>query len=82
MWFNTLRPRQNARHFANDIFKCLFLNENIYILIEISPKLDTKGPINNVPALFQIMAWLRTDDKPLSETILMVYVSDAYMRRS
>ena len=26
---NTLRPRQNGRHFADDIFKCIFLNENI-----------------------------------------------------
>ena len=25
---NTLRPRQNGRHFADDIFKCIFLNEN------------------------------------------------------
>ena len=23
--FNTLRPRQNGRHFADDIFKCIFL---------------------------------------------------------
>ena len=27
---NTLRPRQNGRHFADDIFKCIFLNENEY----------------------------------------------------
>ena len=27
-WFNTLRPRQNGRHFADDIFTCIFLNEN------------------------------------------------------
>ena len=26
---NTLRPRQNGRSFADDIFKCIFLNENI-----------------------------------------------------
>ena len=23
---NTLRPRQNGRHFADDVFKCIFLN--------------------------------------------------------
>ena len=28
---NTLRPRQNGRHFADDIFKCIFLNENVWI---------------------------------------------------
>ena len=26
---NTLRPRQNGRHFPDDIFKCIFLNENV-----------------------------------------------------
>ena len=25
--FNTLRSRQNGRHFSDDIFKCIFLNE-------------------------------------------------------
>ena len=27
---NTLRPRQNDRHFPDDIFECIFLNENFY----------------------------------------------------
>ena len=36
--FNTLRPRQNGRHFADDIFKWIFLNENVWIPIEISLK--------------------------------------------
>ena len=27
--FNTLRPRQNGRHFADYILKCIFLNENV-----------------------------------------------------
>ena len=31
--FNTLRPRQNGRHFAADIFNCIFLNENVWIPI-------------------------------------------------
>ena len=26
---NTLRPRQNGRHFPDNIFKCIFLNENM-----------------------------------------------------
>ena len=26
---NTLRPRQNGRHFPDDVFKCIFLNENV-----------------------------------------------------
>ena len=47
-----LRPRQNGRHFADDMFKCIFLNENVWIPIEISPKFVPKGSINNNPALF------------------------------
>ena len=33
---NTLRPRQNGCDFSNDIFKWIFLNENVWILIKIS----------------------------------------------
>ena len=35
---NTLRPRQNGRHFADNMFKCIFLNENIWIPIEVPLK--------------------------------------------
>ena len=64
--FNTLRPRQDGRRFADDTFKCIFLNENVRISIKISLKCVPKGPINNNPALVQIMAWRRPGDKPLS----------------
>ena len=57
--FNTLRPRQNGRRFPDDIFKCIFLNENVWISIKISMKFVPKGPINNIPALVEIMAWRR-----------------------
>ena len=65
--FNTLRPRQNGRCFTDDTFRCIFLNENVRIVIKISLKFVPKGPINNIPALFQIMACCRSGDKPLSE---------------
>ena len=68
---NTLRPRQNGRHFAEDIFKCIFLNENVWISINISMKFVPKGPINNIPALVQIMAWRHPGDKPLSERMMV-----------
>ena len=68
---NTLRPRQNERHLPDDIFKCIFLNENVSILIKISQKFVPKGPINNIPALVQIMAWRRSGDKPLSEPMVV-----------
>ena len=46
MPLNTSRLEQNGRRFADDIFKCIFLNENISILIKISLKFVPKGPIN------------------------------------
>ena len=46
---NTLRPRQNGRQFPIDIFKWIFLNENVWISINISLKFVPKGPINNIP---------------------------------
>ena len=70
IWFDTLRPRLNGRHFADDIFKCIFLNENAWIAIKISLKFVPKGPISNIPALVQIMAWRRPGDKPLSEPMM------------
>ena len=68
---NTLRPRQKGRHFADDIFKCIFLNEHVWIPIKISLKFVPKDPINNIPALVQIMAWRRPGDKPLSESMMV-----------
>ena len=49
--FNPLRPRQHGRHFPDDIFKCIFLNEKVLISIKISLKFVPKGQINNIPAL-------------------------------
>ena len=68
---NTLRPRQNGRHFADDIFKRIFVNENIWIPIKISLNFFPKGSINNIPALVQIMAWRRPGDKPLSKAMMV-----------
>ena len=56
-------PRQHGRHFAHDIFKCIFLNKNVWISIAISLKFISK-------ILF--------DDKPLPEPMLTRFV-DAYM---
>ena len=65
---NTLgRPRQNGCHFAYSIFKCIFLKENVWNLIRISLNFVPKGPINNVPAMGQTMAWHQIGVKPLSE---------------
>ena len=57
--------------FADDIFKCIFLNENVSVAIKISLKFVPKGPISNIPALVQIMARRRPSDKPLSEPMMV-----------
>ena len=49
--------KQNGHHFPDDIFKCIILNENIWISIKIALKFVCKGPINSIPVLVQIMAW-------------------------
>ena len=67
---NTLRPRQDGRHFADDTFKHIFLNKNVRISIKISLKFVSKGSIDNIP-LVQIMAWCQPGDKPLSEPMMI-----------
>ena len=68
---NTWRPRQNGRHFADNVFKCIYLNENVWILLKISLKFVPKGPVNNIPSLVQVMAWCRPGNKPLSEPMMV-----------
>ena len=78
---NTLRPRQNWRHFADDTFKCIFMNENARISIYISLKFVPRGLINNIPALVQIMARRRPGDKPLSEAIMVNLLTHIFVTR-
>ena len=77
-YFNTLRPGQNGCIFADDIFKRIFFNENVWISITISLKFV---PINNIPELVQIMAWRRPGDKPLFEPMLVGSVTHICVTR-
>ena len=52
---------------ADDIFKSIFLSEN------------DRSPIDNKPALVQVISWRRTDNKPLPEPTLTRFI-DTYMR--
>ena len=45
---------------ADDIFKCIFVNKNDRILFQISLTFVPMSPIDNKPALVQVMAWRRT----------------------
>ena len=65
---NTLRLRQNGQHFADDRFS--FFIENVRISIKISLEVVPKGPINNIPALVELMAWCRPG-VPLSEPMMI-----------
>ena len=60
---STLRPWRNGRHFPDDIFKCIFLNEYVWILNTIWLKFVYKGLINNSTQLVQIMTiiWINDD---------------------
>ena len=78
---NTLRPRQNGRRFTDDTFKHIFLNENVRISIKISLKFVSKGPINTIPALVQIMAWRRSGDKPLTEAMMVCLLTHICVTR-
>ena len=78
---NTLRRRQHGRHFADDTFKRIFLNENGMILVKISLKFVPNGPINNIPALVQIMAWPRPGDTPLSEAMMVSLLTHIHVTR-
>ena len=68
-----------AAKLADDIFNCIFLNENDRILIQISLKYVPRSPIDHNPALVQVMAWHLTGDKPLPEPMMTQFI-DAYMR--
>ena len=74
-----LPPGENGRHFADDIFNCIFMNEKFWILIRISLKFVPKGQIDNTTTLVQVMAWRQTGDKPLPES-MQIKLIDAYMR--
>ena len=55
--FTQLPLDKMATILADGIFKCIFLNENDIIQIEISLKFVPTSPIDNKPALVQVMAW-------------------------
>ena len=77
-FINSSLPRQNGHQFAEDISRCILVNEKYCILNKISLKFAPKGPIDNKPALVQIMAWRRIGDKPLSEAMPTRF-TDVYM---
>ena len=68
---------KNCRHFADGIFRCISLTENFWVLNKVSLDYVPRGPIANMRALVQIMAWHLTGNKALSETMLVCCI-EAY----
>ena len=62
---------------ADDKFSCNFVNENDRIPIQISLKFVPTNPIDNKPALVQVMAWCRPGEKPLPEPMLIQFTDGA-----
>ena len=68
---NSSPPEQYGRHFADDIFKCIFLNEKCGIFIRVSLKFLPKGPIweyvsigsgdGFAPNRRQVITWTNAD---------------------
>ena len=50
---NTLRLRQNGYHFADDFFKCIFLNVNFWISNNMSLKCVPQSQIDNISSFVQ-----------------------------
>ena len=74
-WSDTLSPKHNGRHFTNNIFKHIFLNENFLIWIKFHWNMFL------MEALVHIMAWRRIGDKPSSEAMFVCF-TNACMRHS
>ena len=75
----TLRSRQNGWHFADDSSKYIFLNENERNLNKNSLNFIPKGPVNNIPALVQLMAWRRPGASHYQNQLwLICFINDSY----
>ena len=57
----------------------LFHEWKVFIFISIPLKFVPKGPIDNKPALVQVVIWRRAGNKPSYEPML-TQITDAYMQ--
>ena len=73
--------RDEMDNISHTTFSNAFFNENVWISIKISLKFVPNRPINNIPALVQIMAWRRSGDKPLSEPMMVCLLTHICVTR-
>ena len=76
---NTLRPQQNGHHFADSIFKCIFMKENVCILIDNLLKIVHEGPVDINSSLVYVVALNQTGGKPIPKPML-TKIHDAIWR--
>ena len=70
---NTLRLRWYGCHFPDNIIKCIFLNENIHLLLSFLLKFVYKRQLNNILALVQVMVWWGPDKSHYLKQWCLVY---------
>ena len=61
------------------ISNAFFVNENVWIAINIALKFVPKGQVNNMATLVQIMAWHQPGDKPLSDQMMVSILMHIYI---
>ena len=79
LFINSSLPGQNGHHFADNIFRFIYLNKTFCILIKILLKFVPKDPTDNKWVLVQVMAWCLIGDKPLPKPMLIQF-TDAYVQ--
>ena len=67
--------------FPHYVFKCIFINENLWNSIKIALKIVPRGSANNIPPLVQIMAWRRPGKRPLSEPTMVRLLTHIWVTR-
>ena len=69
-----MKPEQNGRHFADNIFKCIFLNKNCRISVQIPLNFAPKGPTYNKQSLI-LSDWYFARCWITSNNTIVVHVS-------
>ena len=70
---NTLRPRQNNFHFADNNFICIFLYQNDFYFDWNFTQICSFKTNWRKSALIQIMVWQRTGNKPLTAPMMTIH---------
>ena len=74
--FNILRPRQYGRHFAHDIFKCIFVMKIYEFRSGFHWRLFLSFELTI------LKHWCRSGDKPLSEPIMVSLLTHIFGTRT